>query len=294
VRRRLDTSAQDSPPPPLLRSLTKPHTTLLDRILNEEQHDNDNDNGNQDSQQSIVLVDSNGVEYDSYALAWRYLGMYMDCDVDDYNVGSYYGYQDDKQQSDDDGWDDDLGDQLVGWNRRRLNSHDNDSGDDDCTRKVLWAAYVDPRYKGGSIGEYQYYNFSSGDYSREFCKTRRCVRMDCHEPNTHFQLVGVYKEADGLVDWAEQLFKHQGSCLWSEDDYEFMEGYRERFPTYCRKLYYSGANGETLYMDLRPQGEGNISIGIFEDELCVTPSSYTFSDYIIMYYSYYGYYDKGT
>ena len=35
--------------------------------------------------------------------------------------------------------------------------------------------------------------------------------MDCHEPNTHMQLIGVYKESDGLMEWAEQLFKHQVS-----------------------------------------------------------------------------------
>ncbi|CAB9531194.1 expressed unknown protein (Partial), partial [Seminavis robusta] len=265
-----------------LTSLVKPHTTLH-RILNED---------NDDSSASIVLVDSDGEEYEPYAMAWRYLGMYMDCDVQDSNA--YYGWTDNSKGGDDDSWDDDMDiEDMANWYRRRRHLSGSQDSGDDCTRKVLWAAYVDPRYKGGSIGEYQFFNFSSGDYSREFCKTRRCVRMDCHEPNTHFKLVGVYKEADGFVDWAEQLFKHQGYCLWSENDYEWMESYREFWPTYCRQLYYSGYNGETLYMDLRPQAEGDITIGIFEDELCVTNSSYTFADYIQMYYNYYGYYDKG-
>ena len=47
--------------------------------------------------------------------------------------------------------------------------------------------------------------------------------MNCHEPNTHFKLVGVFKESDGLVDWAEQLFKHEGYCLWDSDTYETMQ-----------------------------------------------------------------------
>lgn len=67
--------------------------------------------------------------------------------------------------------------------------------------------------------------------------------MDCHEPNTHFKLVGVYKESEGLYDWAEQLFKHQGYCLWDEDTYEFMQEYREKWPTYCIQLYFPDEDG---------------------------------------------------
>lgn len=47
-------------------------------------------------------------------------------------------------------------------------------------------------------------------------------------------------------------------------------------------------------MDLQPTGEGNLTVGIYTDDTCSTASSYyTFGDYIMMYYSYYGYYDKG-
>jgi len=95
--------------------------------------------------------------------------------------------------------------------------NDNQEG---CSRVVLWAAYIDKRYKGGSIGEYQYYNISNNSWDKSTCKTRRCAKMDCHEPNTHFTLLGVFKELDGMEDWAEQLFKHHGYCVWDEDGYE--------------------------------------------------------------------------
>jgi hypothetical protein len=49
--------------------------------------------------------------------------------------------------------------------------------------------------------------------------------MDCHEPNLHFKLVGVFKEMNGFYDWGEQLFKHEGYCVWNDEDtYEFMMG----------------------------------------------------------------------
>jgi len=307
------------------RPITKPRTTM-DRILNKNHRREEEEEDEDDDAFHSVFVDKNGNEYEPYSLAWRYLGVYMDCDVDEMGVGNYYyssqksggssntGYiYDDEDYGQ---WDDDDVDidEINSWYRRLLRQSPtkpqqpqsqaqsrnrqrelSGSADDgnDCSRKVLWAAYHDPRYSGGSIGEYQYYNFTSGDYTKDFCQTRRCVRMDCHEPNTHFKLVGVYKESDGLVDWAEQLFKHQGYCLWSDDDYETMQNRREYWPYYCRKLYYSGEDGSTLYMDVRPQSEGNIDVGIYLDEQCVTPSSYTFSDYIMMYYSYYGYYDTG-
>lgn len=88
-------------------------------------------------------------------------------------------------------------------NKRGLSS---DDGNNNCARKVLWAAYRDPDYSGGSIGEYQYYNISTGEYDDTYCRSERCVKMDCHEPEpeTDWQLIGVFKETDGLEDFAEQ------------------------------------------------------------------------------------------
>jgi len=62
------------------------------------------------------LVDEDGESYEPYSLAWRYLGVYLDCNEDD----------------------DDNDDEVDSQEERRL-SKDN-SGDSDCSRKVLWAA----------------------------------------------------------------------------------------------------------------------------------------------------------
>jgi hypothetical protein len=55
-----------------------------------------------------VFVDSSGTAYEPYSLAWRYLGMYIDCEEENEKDGD----------------------------RRRL-SNDNKN---ECTRKLLWAA----------------------------------------------------------------------------------------------------------------------------------------------------------
>jgi hypothetical protein len=38
-----------------------------------------------DEARASYLVDKNGNAYEPYSLAWRYLGMYIDCDVDQVN-----------------------------------------------------------------------------------------------------------------------------------------------------------------------------------------------------------------
>ena len=160
--------------------------------------------GSYDSQS--LLVDSHGNEYDPYSLAWRYLGIYMDCDPN--NI------QESNSRSGSSSHDD---------NNRELHSNDDDEGGK-CARKVLWAAYVDPRYKGNTIEEYQFYNLVTKEWDDSACQAsgsrHRCVRMNCHEPRSHWKLVGVFKETDGLYDFTEQLFKHEGYCVWGDDDDE--------------------------------------------------------------------------
>lgn len=240
------------------------------------------------------LVDSEGNAYEPYSLAWRYLGMFIDCDI---------------TTAEEVASDSSAFDTVY---RRRL-----ESGDDEeaaCSRKVLWAAYRDPGYNDGSIGEYQFYDWQKGVWDESTCQTKRCARMDCHEPSTHFQLIGVFKETDGLVDWAEQLFKHQGYCLWKnmEDDnideneggdggdddndndgdsiYGFMDGLRQYWPSGCTQLYLSDSDGNTLYLDTMPQKEGNITYGLYLDEDCSKETTMTFPQYVQNYFeTYYGY-----
>lgn len=120
--------------------------------------------------------------------------------------------------------------------------------------------------------------------------------MDCHLPNTHFRLVGVFVETEGMYDWAEQLFKHEGYCVWNDDDkYDLMQNHLGDWPSYCIQLTYPDSNGNTLYWHTLPQAEGNVTMGIFTDSSCTQVSeTTTFYDYVeIYYYNYYGSSDYG-
>ena len=68
--------------------------------------------GSSDEDFTSYLVDQDGNEYEPYSLAWRYLGMYIDCDID----------EESNQEE------------------RRLGGSDSGSGDGDCERVLLWAA----------------------------------------------------------------------------------------------------------------------------------------------------------
>lgn len=217
------------------------------------------------------LVDSNGNEVPSYSLSWRLLGVFVD---------------------------DDCGD------RRRLG----DDGGNSC-RKVLWAAYHDPEYEGNSIAEYSFFQRESGKWDDQTCKAQtdghwwegagtRCRRLDCHEKDTELELVGVFKETDGLYDFTEQLFKHQGYCLWDEDklygdgeshhsgddgeeasDYQFMQNLQENWVYGCTQLENSADdNGNYLYYDTKPLPGGDMTYGVYTDASCTVESNLSWSD----------------
>ena len=76
--------------------------------------------GESNDNQGSYLVDENGDAYEPYSLAWRYLGMYVDCDPNEDSRND----QDDHDQDDHE--------------QRKLESGSGDG--DDCSRKILWAA----------------------------------------------------------------------------------------------------------------------------------------------------------
>lgn len=132
---------------------------------------------------------------------------------------------------------------------------------------------MDPNYQGGGIGEYQYYNVSTNSWDTAACELRgdsRCAPMDCHLSNTTtWQLMGVYKEAEyfGNDAFFEQLFKHEGICVWNDEDlYDFMSNARQyAWPEGCVATPYNG-----LYLDLKPTLNGNMTYGLYTDYICKT------------------------
>lgn len=162
---------------------------------------------------------------DSYSLAWRYLGVYID--------------------------------------------------DDGYSRKVLWAAYYDPGYSYDQIGGYSFFDWTNQKWDNSTCKSSSCIKMNCHDTSSsNWELVGVYKSSLGFDNdsFYEQLFKHQGYCLWTtSSDYTFMQSMREEMET-CKQITSS------VYIGIKPMEGGNMTQAVYTDNLCTTESS---SDYSV-------------
>lgn len=190
-----------------------------------------------------ILAESQSTLYDGYQQAWRMLGFYVDC-------------RDTSNQNAD-------GNENEG------------SSSNTCQRYLLWAAYVDHDYQGGGLGEYQFYDIESNSWDDSACELsggERCAKMDCHEANTNWQLLGFFKQPYYASEWFEQLFKHQGYCLWNSDTYSFMQTNYAAWPEYCTDTGLTVDNGEgeqvQLYVDLMPGI--NMQLGLYTDSICKT------------------------
>lgn len=115
--------------------------------------------------------------------------------------------------------------------------------------------YYDPYYSGNQIGEYQYYDWKYHKWDNSTCKSSsRCPKMDCHDTSSStWKLIGIYKaslEFDNDT-FFEQLFKHQGFCLWTDSsDYEFMQTMREEIDASCQKY------SSSIYIGAKPMKGG--------------------------------------
>ena len=93
--------------------------------------------------------------------------------------------------------------------------------------------------------------------------------MDCHLENTHFSLLGFFKHKS-YDDWMEQLFKHEGICVWSDEEYAFMKNAREAWPQGCIDSYTTTDDGTEIYYDIKPIRGGDIEVGLYTDTQCIT------------------------
>jgi len=177
------------------------------------------------------------VDGDAYSLAWRYLGVYIDTN-------------------------------------------------DEYSRKVLWAAYYDPNYSRNEngeynqIGEYSFYDWTTQAWDTSTCSSSgSCTQMNCHDTNsTNWELAGVYKSSLGFDNdsFYEQLFKHQGYCLWtSSSDYSFMQAMRGEMGDPCQYV------DNNLYIGIKPTEGGNITQALYSDSSCENESSaYSVDEYV--------------
>jgi hypothetical protein len=90
--------------------------------------------------------------------------------------------------------------------------------------------------------------------------------MDCHLPNTNKQLLGYFKEPN-WAQWMEQLFKHEGICIWTSNEYNFMQNHRQSWPEGCTATSVK-LDGKYLYYDTKPLEFGGMGIGLYTDSRC--------------------------
>jgi len=168
-----------------------------------------------------------GYDWDYWAQAYRMLGGFIDCDW---------------QQGEE---------EPGSYNQRNRDLSGNDNSDNACGRWMMWAAYVNPNYQGGGYDEYFGCDGNGGD----------CSALDCHSPDTDWELIGVYREE--FYQYLEQISKH----LWAVDDYEYavaLGGLAYMSDADCFQAgdYYAG---------ILPMEGGTFQMSVFEDDACLYP-----------------------
>jgi hypothetical protein len=133
--------------------------------------------------------------------------------------------------------------------------------------------YVDLEYEGAGIAEYQYWNRTSKSWDKSACQyaengSSRCAKMDCHLENTHFSLLGFFKHRS-YDDWMGQLFKHEGMCVWTDEEYAFMKNARKALPRGCTNSGATTEEGDPIYYDIKPLSGGRITVGLYSDTQCI-------------------------
>ncbi|KAL7574653.1 hypothetical protein ACA910_003001 [Epithemia clementina (nom. ined.)] len=265
-------------------SFSETSSTSLPQTMLDPEFEHRSPRGLKQQQQGIFddanfqrgYIDSLGTLYEEAAQAWRILGAYIECGDKGYRGG-----------------DDDEDDRRQRQKRRHLEgdgeegNHDSgsgsgsgDGGSDDgdssrqCSRYLLWAAYVDVNYEGGGLGEYKFFNPEGKKWDDTTCResgSRRCVRLDCHmESSNNFRLLGYYKQYN-INEFLEQLVKHHGSCTWTSTLQTLMSSTLDFWPDGCSYSGVSTSDGIDLYLDIHPQWGGGITMQLFEDETCLSP-----------------------
>ena len=83
--------------------------------------------------------------------------------------------------------------------------------------------------------------------------------------------MGIYKEAVwyGGDAFFEQLFKHEGVCIWNDDDvYDFMDESRSTWTAGCLQTGYTDEYGDYIYIDLKPGFNAYMRYALYIDEIC--------------------------
>lgn len=133
-----------------------------------------------------------------------------------------------------------------------------------CSRSAIDTQYVNPNYQGYEYKEY----FSDPPYSE----------LDCHEPDTQWKLLGVYRQE--FYQYIEQISKH----LWAIKQYDYvvaLAGLAYMTDADCFAVGYTD-DGASIYAGVAPQPYGKFKIALYTDEYCLQPDQslkVTFDDF---------------
>ena len=170
--------------------------------------------------------------------------------------------------------------------------------------KTIFRQYVNPNYQGGGYDEYyaeegednnnnnncENSNSGSGDCNDDDeanddannDDNQKPSKLDCHSPNTDWQLLGVYRQE--LYQFYEQISKH----VWAINDYNYvtaLAGLSYMSDDDCFKVGTNDADGTYIYAGPQPLEGANLQIGLYSDSRCIQPlqnskrSSYTYDSF---------------
>lgn len=105
--------------------------------------------------------------------------------------------------------------------------------------------------------------------------------MDCHDPETEWELIGVYIQE--FYHYIEQISKHLGGI----DEYEYIVALAGLAYMIDAKCFYVGQSndGESVYAGVAPQQHGKFQMALYTDGYCITPNEdlgITFDDFCLM------------
>jgi hypothetical protein len=104
-------------------------------------------------------------------------------------------------------------------------------------------------------------------------------KLDCHSPNTEWELLGVYRQE--FYQYIEQISKH----VWAIDDYEYivaLAGLAYMTDEDCTAVG-ATSGGTTIYAGVAPQQYGKFVMALYTDEYCIEPdesTGYAYSDLV--------------
>lgn len=115
--------------------------------------------------------------------------------------------------------------------------------------------YVNPNYQGNGYNEY------FGDNPTSV--------LDCHQPDTQWQLLGVYRQE--FYQYVEQISKH----LWAIDEYEYVVALAGLSYMTKNECFYVGkdSSGNAIYAGVAPKPYGKWQMALYTDSpYCLTPN----------------------